>query len=85
MKGKHYIEEMPDNIRQQWIEKPTSDLHLIEEHDYENFRQFLYQTLVWAKTRQGHAYWEDIANDDLLCESIEKLATRSQNLEELGI
>lgn len=85
MKGKHYIEEMPDKIRQEWRENSTKDLQLVEEHNYENFRQFLYQTMLWKDTRQGHEYWEDIANDDLLCENIEKLATRSQNLEELGI
>lgn len=84
-KGKHYIEAMPDKLRQEYLEGRCNDLLQVEEHDYENFRQFLYETLVWAKTIQGHVYWEETANDDLLCESIEKLATRSSGLEELGI
>ena len=85
MKGKHYIEAMPEKLRQEWHEGHCNNLQQVEEHDYENFRQFLYETLVWAKTRQGHVYWEETANDDPLYQKVEKLATRSQNLEELGI
>ena len=84
-KGKHYIEAMPDKLRQEWHEGQCIDLLHLEEHDYENFCHFLHETLLWANTRQGHVYWEDIANDDPLCQSIDKRATRSSALEDLGI
>lgn len=85
MKGKHYIEAMPDKLRQEWKENRNQDLYEVEEDHYENFRHFLYQTLVWGSTRQGHYYWEDIANDELICGNVDKIAFRIQNIEELGI
>ena len=67
------------------FEGRRNDLLQVEEHDYENFCQFLHETLLWANTRQGHVYWEDTANDDPLCQSIDKRATRNSVLEDLGI
>lgn len=83
-KGKHYIEAMPGKLRQEYLGQCNDLLH-VEEHDFENFCHFLHETLLWANTRQGHVYWENITHDDLLCQSIDKRAVRISVLEELGI
>ena len=85
VKGKHYIEAMPDKLRQEWKENHCNILQYIEKNNFAGLRHFLYETVICAETSQGHEYWERIANDELICEKVDKLAFRSQNIEELGI
>jgi hypothetical protein len=80
MNGRHYIDAMPEDIREKWIGNHTS--HLIwRKHDFDTFRIFISSTLNWTMSNEGHVYWERIFMDIALNTKIE----REAKLAELGV
>ena len=80
MNGRHYIDAMPEDIREKWIDNHTS--HLIwRKHDFDTFRIFISSTLNWTMSNEGHVYWERIFMDIALNTKIE----REAKLAELGV
>jgi hypothetical protein len=80
MNGGHYIDAMPEDIREKWIGNHTSNL-IWREHEFDTFRIFISSTLNWTMTNEGHVYWERIFMDIELNTKIE----REAKLAELGV
>ena len=80
MNGRHYIDAMPEDIREKWIGNHTSNL-IWKEHEFDTFRIFISSTLNWTMTNEGHVYWERIFMDSALNTKIE----REAKLAELGV
>ena len=80
MNGRHYIDAMPEDIREKWIGNHTSNL-IWREHEFDTFRIFISSTLNWTMTNEGHVYWERIFMDIELNTKIE----REVKLAELGV
>jgi hypothetical protein len=73
MKGKNYIEAMPEDIRIKWIgNHDTHTLSIWERNEFKSFRVFINSTLVWEHTKEGFEYWERIYWSNSLVKSIER-------------
>lgn len=82
MNGGHYIDAMPEDIREKWIGNHTSSFYLVwSKHDFNTFRIFISSTLNWELTNEGYVYWERIFMDVVLNTKIE----REAKLAELGV
>jgi len=79
MSGVHYIDSMPEDIREKWI----GNLNSIQwrKHEFGSFKIFITCTLNWELTNEGHEYWARINEDDALITKIE----RDAKLFELGV
>ena len=80
MNGGHYIDAMPEDIREKWIGNHTSNL-IWREHEFDTFRIFISSTLNWTMSNEGYVYWERIFMDIELNTKIE----REAKLTELGV
>jgi hypothetical protein len=82
MKGGHYIDSMPEDIREKWIDyQLTNGYPLWRKRDFDSFRVFITSTLNWESTNEGHEYWSRINKDEALNTEIE----REARLSELGV
>ena len=80
MNGRHYIDAMPEDIREKWISNHTS-YSIWSKHEFDTFRIFISSTLNWTMSNEGHVYWERIFMDIALNTKIE----REAKLAELGV
>jgi hypothetical protein len=82
MNGENYIDAMPEDIREKWIDNQlTNGYPSWRKRDFYSFRGFINSTLNWELTNEGHEYWARINKDDALITKIE----RDARLFELGV
>jgi len=82
MNGENYIDAMPEDIREKWIDyQLTNGYPSWRKRDFDSFRGFITSTLNWESTNEGHEYWEKIFFDATLNTKIE----REARLYELGV